>query len=243
MKKEIAFAALALLLASCQNSSNTQAEEPQTQEANVEEDTYMPNDLSVENEQNEGTENHEVTLWEVDLPDGKHRKFNQIISPAYKLIAIDQDKETIIPTPYDRYHDGYDFYEEGAFDPFHYTTSPDHKYLYVTTAIHANGSGWINEYQLFRINAQTLECKMIADCAAIKVTRTGFTIAECRIVNEETAEYSVDQIYKVHDVHLNWEGTVTRIEKEEYDPQEVTNKRYPPTEDEWTTLVGFMRKE
>lgn len=126
------------------------------------------------------------------------------------------------------------------FSLLFYTVSPDSTHLYVATASHANGSGWVTEYQLYKVNAATLECKMIAECAAIEATNTGFRIAKAGLDEDDTASCSLEEKMMVHDEFLDWEGNTVRIDKNEYFYDTMSSKYpSPPGEGSRVRLVGF----
>lgn len=150
---------------------------------------------------------------------GKKRTFMAVNDEGYfKIFYTDEGDRYAhrIKTVYDRYDDGTDFYDEGLWATMDYetdrvvgldyTVSPDNRFLYVVGDIRANSNGWIYEYQLFRINCETLEVKIIADAAAIAVTERGFKYAEARLTNEDTATCTADENWVMHDVEIDWEG-------------------------------------
>lgn len=245
--KKLQYLITTLLLLSCNNINKFQGDKHLTDGQHALDSTEIPEKAALADEKymHEEKEREIVVLWETDLPEGKHRKFGQIHEEyTYKLIAIDKTSEVYIPTPYYRYDDGEDFYADGIHEPFHYSVSPDSKYLYLVTAVQANGSGWVTEYQLYKINVSTLECKMITECAAIEATGTGFKIAKDGLDEDDTASCTLEEKMMVHDEYLDWEGNTVKIDKNEYFHDVMVSKYPSPTgEGSWVRVVGFERKD
>ena len=128
---------------------------------------------------------------------------------------------------YDRYNDGENF----PTYPVGYKSSPDGKYLYIITCVHANSDGWVTEYQLHRFNKDTKELRFITDCAGIKVSSTGFTIAKCRCINQDTAEGTVDEEWLAHDEKYSWDGIRGSEFSDEYDSRLLASKYYNNNDD------------
>lgn len=122
-----------------------------------------------------------------------------------------------IATPYDRYDDGYDFYENGlelGYDGYlDYFVSPNGRYLYVVADIHANSNGWVTEFQLFKIDCKTLSVRLLTEAAAITATSQGFVYAACRLTNESIAQCTADEIWVMHDVVIDWDGRLLKDDK------------------------------
>ena len=117
----------------------------------------------------------------------------------------------------------------------YYTFSPDKRSLYVLGYVCANSNGWTVNYHLYKMDCESLKMNKIASCAAIKKTKRGFMIAECRITNEETAKCTADEVWLIHDVNIDWNGRVIYSDKKEYDYNEM-EKRYSPS-----LVKGFRR--
>lgn len=128
---------------------------------------------------------------------------------------------------YDRYNDGENF----PTYPVGYKSSPDGKYLYIITCVHANSDGWVTEYQLHRFNKDTKELRFITDCAGIKVSSTGFTIAKCRCINQDTAEGTEDEEWLAHDEKYSWDGIRGSEFSDEYDSRLLASKYYNNNDD------------
>lgn len=179
--------------------------------------------------------------------DGSIRIFYQVKDTDFyklwtKLTTEDDSLAQFISTPYDRDDDGEPYYTNGICEPFYYTVSPDKKNLYVVASIHACGSGWISEYQLFKIDCLTLEVRMIAECAAIKTTTAGFTVAQCRCTNKGIGVSSCDEIWVVHDEYLDWNGNITSVDTMEYRYSEMEHRYATPDKEYWY-IKGFMLAE
>lgn len=152
---------------------------------------------------------------------GEKRKFYYVIpEDALGQLWYVDDSNGVpkrIPTKYNRYNDGTDQFEDG-FPQMKYLVSPGGKKLYVATTVLANSDGWVTDYQLFLIDCENLSVSIIAECAAIMVTDQGFKIAECRLTNENDAKTTVDEIWAIHNVYLDWQGKIIVDDKEhEYD--------------------------
>ena len=146
---------------------------------------------------------------------------------------------TYVRLLYPRYEDAPDYYAYigGCPRPFYTLPSPDGKYLYVVTGVHANSNGWISEYQLFKVNCETFDAKYICECAAIAVVNDGFVIAKARLTNEDTATCTADEIRVMHDEHLDWNGKIISIDEAEYD-YKTMDKKYQTSE--YTLIKGFI---
>lgn len=164
---------------------------------------------------------------------GIKKEFYQCESKSlYQLLCreVGTDHITWIQTLYDRYNEpGYEYYQYGTEGPFLYTTSPDNSNLYVLADIHPNSNGWVTKHQLFKIDCESLSATIIADCAGIEATPNGFTIAECRLVNEDTSTSIADQIWLIHDVQIDWNGNRIFDDKDnEYDYMAMDAKYSSP---------------
>lgn len=93
--------------------------------------------------------------------------------------------------------------------------------LHVVTRMHANSDGWITEYQLFKIDCECLESKLLAECAALEATKKGFTIAVARLANEDTARFTHQEEWVVHDVQLDWDGNTVKSSSQEYSVEQM----------------------
>jgi len=89
---------------------------------------------------------------------------------------------------------------------------------------------------LFKVDCEKLKANLICECAAIAARRNGFTIAVARLVNEDTARCTADEIWVMHDEYLDWNGNVTKVGKHEYNYKEMESK-YSICED--TFIKGF----
>lgn len=188
-------------------------------------------------------------LHTIKTEDGSTRVFYQEdFGNQYQLFSKLMDEEVKrdenyinnnwIHLSYDRYNDGYDFYGDGFPDPFFYTVSPDMKKLYVVACIHANSSGWITEYQLYKVDCYTLDVNMIAECAAIEATEDGFTVVQCRCINDGLGVRTSDQIWLMHNEKIDWDGNVNSVSKVEYGHEEMY-RRYATPDREYWYLRGF----
>ena len=181
--------------------------------------------------------------------DGGTRRFYQVRDTVqgipYQLYCVDEDNGLVkrIRTPYVRYaDDGFDCFEEGA-PHYKYLLSPDRSKLYLVTTVLANGSGWMNDYQLFIVDCEKASATFVDACAGIQVTSTGFELAKARITNEEEALCTVDYEYAIHDVCLDWDGKVTHDGKDkEYGYKKFTRKYHQKDDDSFLPYVkGYLR--
>lgn len=174
--------------------------------------------------------------------EGIERDFYQVEDNEHFQLYFKEDaikKTRRIETPYDRYNDNDDFYDNGFTDSFLYTTSPDGRYLYLVADIHANSNGWTREFQLYKIDCESLNESIIADCAAIKRTDEGFTTSVCRLANEDTATSLDDEDWVMHDVKMDWDGNEVFDDKDnEYDYDSMLLK-YPPVKRDYWYVSGF----
>lgn len=163
---------------------------------------------------------------------------------GHALIARDEGNEDPIQYVHLRYLRYPEDPEDSDFFPYfgsipdlsHYIVSSDKKTLYVVTGVHANSNGWTREYQLFKVDCETLKAKFICDCAAIAATDNGFTIAVARLTNEEAATCTADEIWVMHDEYLDWNGNITRVSKQEY-CDACMERKY--LQGEYTFIKGF----
>lgn len=138
--------------------------------------------------------------------------------------ADDNQKPRKVRLYYDRYHDGQNFLEHGWGEPLYYKVSKDGRDLFVVSQMHANSDGWVTEYQLFKIDCETLDSYFLADCAAIEATDNGFTIAVARLTNSDEAKGTCDEIWLMHDQMLDRNGTLVNFSSEEYDYTEMWDR-------------------
>ena len=181
--------------------------------------------------------------------DGGTRRFYQVLDTVqvygYQLCCVDEDNGLVkrIRTPYVRYpDDGDDVFEEGVAH-YKYLLSPDRSKLYLVTTVLANGCGWMDDYQLFIVDCEKATATFVDACAGIRVTSSGFELAQARITNEEEAHCTVDYKYAIHDVCLDWDGKVTYDGKDkEYGLKKFTRKYHQKDDDSFLSYVkGFLR--
>lgn len=137
---------------------------------------------------------------------------------------------------YDRYDDGNNWYYECTACKPYYAVSPDKASFFTATRVHANSNGWTTEYQLYRVDCATAFSRFIGDFAAIMVTEDGFVCASARLKNRETSKCTADEIWMMHDVHINWQGRITKIDSVEYNVETMA-RRFETSE--YTYLKGF----
>ena len=89
--------------------------------------------------------------------------------------------------------------------------SPDGRYVYVVTDIHANGAPF--SCFVYQINTQSLRVKLIDNGAGFYKTRDGFSIIVPRCINPD-AESNAEMRYMVHDEFYGFDGKKKRIGKE-----------------------------
>ena len=181
-------------------------------------------------------------IYSIQTKDGKTRVFYQqrTDTTLYKLctkLTCDDD------TQVKQYNFGEDLelFEEGNPISFPYTTSPDGKNLYVIQFLKANSVGWVSNYTIYKIDCQTLKKEMLVSTAAIEVTNTGFTIVDCRCTNEKTAKCNAELEWKMHDIHIDWNGKTISEDKNEYDYDTMV-ARYGNSDDNYYFLLrGFKQ--
>jgi len=78
-----------------------------------------------------------------------------------------------------------------------------------------NSDGWTVRYQLYRVNAQTLETKHIGDFAAIHFEDDGFKAATARLTNPD-ATCTTDEVFVMQDNFYSYDGTLIRKGEDEY---------------------------
>lgn len=163
-------------------------------------------------------------VYEFDLPDGKHRTiFNGREPDEYGsrfLYAATYDgngepQVKKITITYDRYDNGSDFFSDGFMEYPRFIVLPNNK-IYLLTRIFAN-SGWQTEFQLYLLDCKTLKSEFIVDCAAARGTDDGgVTVAIAKLTNEDTASYSAEQIWLMHDLHYNNSGNPISVGDKDY---------------------------
>lgn len=89
--------------------------------------------------------------------------------------------------------------------------SPDGRYVYVVTDIHANGVPL--SCFVYQINTQSLRVKLIDNGTGFYKTRDGFSIIVPRCINPD-AESNAEMRYMVHDEFYGFDGKKKRIGKE-----------------------------
>lgn len=227
------FLSLLVFCCSCNNKSRIESQ-------------GLDNSNTEANEQNSGSENLECSVNVLDddsleifhrykQADGQERIFYQEriegMFQLYSKIYHSSEPPTRICTEYYRYHDGQDFYSDGAPSSYLYTISPDKKSVYVVANSWANSNGWTTNYQLFRIDCITLESELLVECAAIRAKKDGFTVAQARLTNEAEAKCTGEEIWVMHDENINWEGKVLSKSPKEYDYDEMEKKYHDPNTD------------
>ena len=70
-----------------------------------------------------------------------------------------------------------DDYMNGGVPGMYAFVSPDKKYVYVVGDILANSTGWVSTFIIYQVNTETLKAKLVNAVAAIKLEKTGFTVA------------------------------------------------------------------
>ncbi|MBR1631385.1 MAG: hypothetical protein IJ680_05970 [Paludibacteraceae bacterium] len=104
---------------------------------------------------------------------------------------------------------------------------PDENYFYLVDHWHNAYSGWTWNIILEKYDLHTgaINKFFIDGCAALRVDKRGFTMAEARLTNEATATCAADEIYLMHDVHIDWNGDTIAVSSQEYDWRTM-EKRY-----------------
>ena len=87
--------------------------------------------------------------------------------------------------------------------------------VYVIGDLVPNSDGWTVRYQLYRVNAQTLETKHIGDFAAIHFEDDGFKAATARLTNPD-ATCTADEVFVMRDNFYSHDGTLIRKGEDEY---------------------------
>lgn len=96
------------------------------------------------------------------------------------------------------------------------------------------------EYQLFKIDCESLESKLLAECAALEATEKGFTIAKARLTNEDTAQFTNQEEWVMHDVQLDWDGNTVATSSKEYSVEQM-HDRFAIDEKGDHLVKGFQR--
>lgn len=184
-----------------------------------------------------------LELYSYNMPDGKVRVFFEMMQEyglnLYTMTST-EGKPYKVELVYDRYHDGDNFLADGWMTPLYYKVSPDEQSLYVVTRMHANSDGWITEYQLFKIDCETLKSKFLAECAALEATEKGFTIAVARLTNEDTAQFTYQEVWVMHDVQLDLDGNTIITSSREYSWEQMCD-RFAIDEKGNHLVKGFQR--
>lgn len=216
---------LALFFASCGNTQSNSSIAKAT-EGNPDTTFYGP-------------VSHWDTIYTYICDSGYTRVFCDVYGSWYHHLFVSNENASkdvdLVELVYHRY-DSTNFLEDGNPCAFSYTISPDGENLYLVTRVFANSNGWTTEYQLFKVNCETLEAKFICDCAAMAVTENGFTVAQARLTNRDEATCNAEQIYVMHDEFLDWDGNVLRVSNEEYD-YDMMDVKYLNDDDSY--LKGF----
>lgn len=184
-----------------------------------------------------------LELYNYNIADGNVRVFFEMMGEyglnLYTMTSTDR-KPSKVELVYDRYHNGVNFLADGWMTPLYYKVSPDGKSLYIVSRMHANSDGWITEYQLFMIDCESLESKLLAECAALEATEKGFTIAVARLTNEDTAQFTYQKEWVMHDVKLDWDGNIVATSSQEYSMEKM-HGRFAVDEDDCHLVKGFQR--
>lgn len=154
----------------------------------------------------------------------------------YSVYNHSLDTAYVVSFEYDRYDDGNNWYYECTACRPYYAVSPDKSSFFTATRVYANSNGWTTEYQLFLVDCATATSRFIGDFAAIMVTEDGFVCAGARLTNRESSTCTADEVWRMHDVHINWQGHITRIDSVEYDYDTMV-RRFETSE--YTYLKGF----
>ena len=184
-----------------------------------------------------------LELYSYKMTDGKERMFFELMGEyglnLYTMTST-EGKPKKLELVYDRYHDGNNFLADGWWTPLYYKISPDGQSLYIVTRMNANSDGWVTEYQLFKIDCETLNTKLLAECAALEATEKGFTIAVARLTNPDTAEFTYQEVWVMHDQLLDWNGKTISTSKKEYSYKQMVN-RFAIDAEGYHLVKGFQR--
>lgn len=222
--RKIAFFLLAVITASCGNKTASDISST-SDTTNI--DTLLAENISESQTEDIKQSTHPDTILITRLSDGKVHEFYQVYGDyAYNLHTriVGEKKDEVINFAYDRYNNGDPFYTEGLMTPIYYTVSPDQKYIYVIADIRANSNGWVQEYQIFKVDVEKNTSKFIVDCAAVEALPDGFIVAQARCTNAETAEYVAQEVWVMHDEKIDFDGNVLDVSKKEYDYETMTQK-------------------
>jgi hypothetical protein len=119
---------------------------------------------------------------------------------------------------------GADDYLNGGVPGMYAFVSPDKKYVYVVGDILANSTGWVSTFIIYQVNTETLKAKLVNAVAAIKLEKTGFTVASMtRCVTPDTYISSAMD-FAFEDITYGFNGKIKRKSKE-YASKEI-KKRY-----------------
>ena len=102
--------------------------------------------------------------------------------------------------------------------------SPDKKYVYVVGDILANSTGWVSTFIIYQVNTETLKAKLVNAVAAIKLEKTGFTVASMTRCVTPDNYISSAMDFAFEDITYGFNGKIKRKSKE-YASKEI-KKRY-----------------
>lgn len=119
---------------------------------------------------------------------------------------------------------GADDYLNGGVPGMYAFVSPDKKYVYVVGDILANSTGWVSTFIIYQVNTETLKAKLVNAVAAIKLEKTGFTVASMTRCVTPEAEFSYQMDFAFEDITYGFNGKIKRKSKE-YASKEI-KKRY-----------------
>ena len=200
----------------CNGLSSTQGQVIDTSQVKIEQKSSV-----------EAIPDSALKLYSYKMADGKVRVFFELMG-EYGLnlytMTFTECKPRKLELVYDRYHNGDNYLANGWWPPLYYKVSPDGRSLYVVTRMLANSDGWITEYQLFKIDCESLKSKLLAECAALEATEKGFTISVARLTNGDTAQFTYQEEWVMHDVKLDLDGDTVKSSSREYNWEQMCDR-------------------
>ena len=146
------------------------------------------------------------------LPNGVTRTFYvKVTADSCKQVFVhDEGRDRRIPFVYDRYGDDENFVENGFPFGMWYTVHPATKSLFLVSNMQACSSGFLTEYQLYKVDMNTLDVVFVTDCAGVAKTEDGFSVVQGLITNLGTAHYAYQYKYRFYTDLYDWGGRIVK---------------------------------
>ena len=116
-----------------------------------------------------------------------------------------------------------DDYLNGGVPGMYAFVSPDKKYVYVVGDILANSTGWVSTFIIYQVNTETLKAKLVNAVAAIKLDKTGFTVASMTRCVTPDNYISSAMDFAFEDITYGFNGKIKRKSKE-YASKEIKER-------------------